>query len=200
MGPGQEEETAGIRRRANPARLRRRSSVSRIHEGHSRAVLEATDQYPRPTDGQESQSPATPLLIAPPTPSASIAYEGDQGWSNWICYQLPPVSELLTISFWLGLFLAKMLALARPCLPFMFNLAAGLPFVVLAALDLGVTLTRQSDGTSHEGSLNRRLPERRVDWSPRTSLVLLGLHFVVVGVMNWFEVLCSPPPDGLQTW
>lgn len=107
---------------------------------------------------------------------------------------------MLTMSFWLGIFLAKMMALARPCLPFMFNLAAGVPFVLLAALDLGVTLTRRLDAPSYEGPLNRRQPQRRLDWSPRTSLVLLGLHFVVVGVLDWCDVLCSPPPNGLEAW
>lgn len=129
-----------------------------------------------------------------------MAHGGGQGWSNWICYQLPPVPELLTISFWLGIFLAKMMALSRPCLPFMFNLAAGAPFVLLAALDLGVTLTRRPDTHSLQGPLNGRQPEQRLYWSPKTSLVLLGLHFVAVGVMNRFDMLCSPPPAGFQSW
>lgn len=178
-----------MRRNASFTGFRRRSSAS--HEGFSG---ETTGQASR--GSQDMRPPDTPLLMAPPTSVTGAIHGSGHGASNWIYRQLPPMSELLTISFWLGIFLAKMLALTRPCLPFMFNLAAGLPLVLLAALDLGVTLTRRSSGILDEHASNRAQSGRHLDWGPRTSLVLVGLHFLFAGAMDRFDVLCSPPPDG----
>ena len=180
--------------------FRHRSSVSHGQEGHPGAAQEATGQSSRFSGSQETPTPDTPLLMAPPAFSARAMQAERQGSSSRLYRQLHPLSELLRISFWLGLFLAKMMALARPCQPFMFNLATGLPLVLLAALDLGVTLTRRSNVGLDEASSNRARLERRLDWGPRTSLVLVGVHFLFAVVMDRLDMLCNPPPGGLAGW
>lgn len=143
----------------------------------------------------ELQAPNTPLLMPPPTTGVGIMPGTGSGWSSWFNRQLPPPYELLTISFWVGSFLAKMAALTKPCLPFMFNLATGLPLILIAALDLGAAVTRRSSG-HWDGSMDRAHLGRRLDWSTKTSLALLGLHFLSAWALNRFGVLCSPPPVG----
>lgn len=165
-----------------------------------RATQGASGQSLTFTGDQEAQPPNTPLLMAPPALDDEVGHAGGRSWFAWGYQQLPSALELLTISFWVGIFLAKMAALTRPCLPFMFNMAMGLPLILLAALDLGVALTRHSSEMPGDLSLNRGHPRRHLDWSPRTSLMLLGFHFLSAGVLGHLNMLCSPPPGEWAAW
>lgn len=178
-----------IRGQLSPTGLRERTSVSRGQETFSGR---ARDSATLPTGSPELQTPNTPLLMPPPTAGAEIMAGTGSDWSSWFNRQLPPPRELLTATFWVGSFLAKMAALTRPCLPFVFNLATGLPLILIAALDLGAAVARRSGG-HWDGSVDRVHPGRRLDWGTKTSLALLGFHFLSAWALNWFGLLCNPP-------
>lgn len=152
----------------------------------------AHDSATLPTGSPELQTPNTPLLMPPPTAGAGIIPGTGSGWTSWFNRQLPPPYELLTTTFWVVSFLAKMAALTRPCLPFVFKLTTGLPLILIAALDLGATVTRRSSG-HWDGSVDRAHPGPRLDWGTKTSLVLLGFHFLSAWALNQLGLLCNPP-------
>ncbi|SPO07700.1 related to human P1/eIF-2a protein kinase [Cephalotrichum gorgonifer] len=198
VAAGEHGEPSFIRQ-ASPTGPRHRASASRGRDRYSDIPHGLTSPSPRPADSHEQQLPDTPLLMAPPT-SAGVIPEARTGWWYRLNQQLP-ISELLAVSAWIGLFLMKMVALAKPCLPFMFNLSAGLPLTVLAALDLGVAITRRAGRASGLLAINRAHAEHHtLDWSPRTSLSLLGLHFLSIWGLTRFELLCRPPPDEWLAW
>ena len=180
-----------MRGRTSPTGLRKRASGSRAQETFAGGPH---DPAGLSTGSSELQVPNTPLLMPPPTTGVRTMPGEGSGWSS-LFRQLPPPYELLTILFWVASFLAKMAALTMPCLPFMFNLATGLPLILVAALDLGAAVTRRSGG-HRDGTADRAHPRWRLDLGTKTSLVLLGLHFLSAWVLDRFGVLCSPPPIG----
>ena len=187
MDVDRKDELGVIRGRTSPTGLRKRASGSR---GQETFAGDPHDPAGLSVGGPELQVPNTPLLMPPPTTGAGAG----SGWSSWF-RQLRSPYELMTILFWMASFLAKMAALTMPCLPFMFNLATGLPLILVAALDLGAAVTRRSGG-HWDGTADRAHPGWRLGLGTKTSLALLGLHFLSAWVLDRFGVLCSPPPIG----
>ncbi|CAK7233094.1 putative serine/threonine-protein kinase iks1 [Sporothrix curviconia] len=75
-----------------------------------------------------------------------------------------------------ALFLSKIVSLTRPCWPYTVRAGVGASLLVLAALDLG-------------------MPRTPTHWGWWGSLVLLVVHFAVLGLAARSEVLCTSTDD-----
>ncbi|RYO88788.1 hypothetical protein DL766_002981 [Monosporascus sp. MC13-8B] len=119
------------------------------------------------------------LLLAPP--STTHTYLGPPHRVMELAYRN---ADTLSLTFRLALFVAKMVALFRPCWPYVPSLEAVVPLVGLAALDLGVPAARRG------GQLVRR------GW--RASLTALVLHFLALAAVGRWGVLCARPRDWID--
>jgi len=97
----------------------------------------------------------------------------------------------------LGLFLAKMVTLSRPCWPYMVNWRVGAALVAVAGMDLGipvrrgVALPRQppTSGPPDRDEGATAFGGGRRDW--RVSAVLLAVHFLVLAAVSRWGALCA---------
>ena len=85
-------------------------------------------------------------------------------------------AESLAFVLRTALFLAKMASLSRPCWPYTVRVGVGSFLLLLAALDLG-------------------MPQTMGYWDWWASLVLLVVHFAVLGLAARSEVLCTMTGD-----
>ncbi|CAK7236924.1 putative serine/threonine-protein kinase iks1 [Sporothrix bragantina] len=132
------------------------------HYEHQPDLTTAEPLLARATDG-----PVVPtyLLMAPPTTRWGEA-------RHRAAIFLYRHAESLAFVVRTALFLTKMASLTRPCWPYTVRVGVGASLVLLAALDLG-------------------MPRTMSHWGWWGSLVLLVVHFAVLGLAARSEVLCT---------
>lgn len=159
--------------------------ISRSQDGsHRRTSVHDSHDGPDPKERDVLHTP--PLLMAPPDRSVdSLSHKiGMIVFRAWAL--LRPFVSTMGYFVRLGLFVVKMVSLARPCWPYMVSLHLGIPLVAVAALDLG--LPRMGIVYSY----NRRT------WGIATSLALLILHFSILWMTSGRAALCAMAPP--EAW
>lgn len=185
------------RAQASPSSPRHRGQPPRGQDGDPGMMTTTTppsDQVP----GTRNAMPDTPLLMGPP-----LSVNSPPGGSLYPIL-LSRMYESISDMIWqplfsrLVLFLLKMLILARPCLPFMFNFTLGLPLVLLAGLDLGLAAApvRSPNLPSLQAERGQTYARGHWIWGHTTSLALFAVHILLVWAFAQIGILCpSTQPD-----
>ncbi|CAK7235550.1 putative serine/threonine-protein kinase iks1 [Sporothrix eucalyptigena] len=123
-----------------------------------------------------ANGPVTPtyLLMPPPT----THWGGVRHDTAIFLYRH---ADSITFIVRTAVFLTKMATLTKPCWPYTVRIGVGAFLLLLAALDLGIPQAPQT---------------MRWDW--RASLLLLVVHFAVLGLAARSDVLCTSTGD--ETW
>lgn len=139
------------------------------------------------------------LLMAPPrTRLQELRYR-----TEVYAYRIMGIAGLgdsmVNYSVRMALFVAKLVALTRPCWPYMVRAEVGIPLVAMAAMDLrvpdaaGSLLARRG---SH-GQIEFGAPwYRGLSWS----VVLLAAHLLILWVARRWDTLCVESRQNWQEW
>lgn len=177
-------ETSGLKRRSTAMTL------SRSHEGFQRTGEPGADEDTSTDGHDEPLSP--PLLMPPPTSGRLSRLRRSAGFA---IQSLDTVTgtNLVTIGYFtrLGIFLAKVASLMKPCWPYVPGLEVAVPLIAIAALDL-----RPTPGYNREYS-----GRRPSAWTLGTSVTLMVLHVWVLWCARRWGMLCvNLRQDKWQDW
>ena len=177
---------------------------SRSQDGYARSSSPESHATSNSPSRRTSPALNTPLLMPPPTTFWGEVRHRTAIAQHQTIYFLNRHTDPMVFFIRLGLFLAKMASLSKPCWPYMVNVGIGGTLVAIAGLDLSITGRR--------GTINRRNggfravagrdehPLGRWNWDLKASFTLFILHFLVLWVASRWGTLCPLSQEAWVDW